>query len=128
MAMNKVRLEICGGVYLLSVEGEPGYYEELGKALDEKMREMMNASDRVTVTGAAVLSALDYLDELRRSNDGADNLRSQLKSYFEDAMTAKATAENAARELQDLRAQLERSRMECDRLRREVGYMRGQDM
>jgi hypothetical protein len=29
---------------------------------------------------------------------------------------------------QELRMQLERSRMECDRLRREVGYMRGQDM
>ena len=128
MAMNKVRLEICGGVYLLSVEGDPAYYEDLGKALDEKMHSMMDASDRITVTGAAVLSALDYLDELRRSNDGADNLRSQLKSYFEDAMSAKATAENAARELQELRLQLERSRMECDRLRREVGYMRGQDM
>ena len=39
-----------------------------------------------------------------------------------------ATAENAARELQELRMQLERSRLECDRLRREVGYIRGQDM
>ena len=92
MAMNKVRLEICGAVYLLSADGEPAYYEELGKTLDEKMRSMMNASDRITVTGAAVLSALDYLDELHRSNDGADNLRSQLKSYFEDAMSAKAPA------------------------------------
>ena len=128
MAMNKVRLEICGAVNLLSVDGEPAYYEELGKALDEKMHSMMNASDRITVTGAAVLSALDYLDELHRSNDGADNLRSQLKSYLEDALAAKATAENAARELRELTAQLERSRMECDRLRREVGYMRGQDM
>ena len=128
MAMNKVRLEICGAVYLLSVDGDPAYYEDLGKALDEEMRGLMDTNDRVTVTGAAVLTALDYLDELHRSNDGADNLRSQLKSYFEDAMSAKATAENAARELQELRMQLERSRLECDRLRREVGYMREQDM
>ena len=88
------------------MDGDPAYYEELGKTLDEKMRGLMDANDCVTVTGAAVLTALDYLDELHRSNDGADNLRSQLKSYFEDAMSAKATAENAARELQELRDRL----------------------
>lgn len=125
--MKKVKLEICGAVYALSVEGEPAYYEELAKTLNEKMHDMLEASDRLSVTGAAVLSALDYLDELHRSNDGADNLRSQLKSYLENAMAAKGTADNAARELQELRAQLEKSQLECERLRREVGYMRGQD-
>ncbi|MBQ8612221.1 MAG: cell division protein ZapA [Oscillospiraceae bacterium] len=128
MAMNRVKIEICGTPYLLAVEGEPEYYEELAKDLNAKMQGLLDSSDRITVTGAAVLTALDYLDELRRSNDGADNLRSQLKGYLEDALSAKATAENAARELRELTAQLERSRMECDRLRREVGYMRGQDM
>ena len=125
--MKKVKLEICGAVYALSVEGEPAYYEELAKTLNEKMHGMLEASDRLSVTGAAVLSALDYLDELHRSNDGADNLRSQLKSYLEDAMAAKGTADNAARELQELRAQLDKSQLDCERLRREVGYMRGQD-
>ncbi len=115
--MKKVKLEICGAVYALSVEGEPAYYEELAKTLNEKMHGMLEASDRLSVTGAAVLSALDYLDELH----------SQLKSYLEDAMAAKGTADNAARELQELRAQLEKSQLECERLRREVGYMRGQD-
>lgn len=127
MAMKKVRLEICGTVYALSVEGEPAYYEELGKALNVKMGSMMEGNDRISVTAAAVLSALDYLDELHHSNDGADNLRNQLKGYLEDALAAKTTAENAARELAELRAQLEKSRLECERLRREVGYMRGQD-
>lgn len=127
MAMKKVRLEICGAVYPLSVEGDTAYYEELGKALNDKMGALLESNDRLSVTAAAVLSALDYLDELRRSNDGADNLRNQLKSYLEDAQTAKATADSAARELGELKAQLEKSRFECERLRREVGYMRGQE-
>ncbi len=128
MSMKKVRLEIAGAMYALSVEGEPAYYEELGAALNEKMLGLMEANDRISVTGAAVLCALDYLDALNQSNDGADNLRNQLKGYLEDALTAKATAENAARELLELRSQLDKSRQECDRLRREVGYMRGQDL
>ncbi len=127
MAMKKVKLEICGAVYALSVEGDPAYYEELGKTLDVKMKELLKSSDRLTVTGAAVLTALDLLDSLNQSNDGADNLRSQLKGYLEDALAAKTAAENAARELLELRAQLGRSQLECERLRREVGYMRGQD-
>lgn len=128
MAMQKVRLEIGGSVYVLSVDGDTAYYEELGRTLNDKIAGMLEANDRLSVTMAAVLSALDYLDELRHASDGADNLRNQLKSYLEDAMSAKETAENAARELQELRVQLEKSRMECDRLRREVGYMRGQDL
>lgn len=128
MAMQKVRLEIGGSVYALSVDGDAAYYEELGHTLNEKIQTMLEGNDRLSVTMAAVLSALDYLDELRRATEGADNLRNQLKSYLEDAMAAKDTAENAARELQELRVQLEKSRLECDRLRREVGYMRGQDL
>lgn len=123
MAMQKVKLEICGAVYPLTVEGDPVYYEELGKALSERMREMMSKSNRVSVTGAAVLCALDYLDELHRSNNGADNLRNQLKGYLQDATAAKAMAENAAREVEAMRQQLEKSQLECEKLRRELGYM-----
>ena len=45
-------------------------------------------------------------DEQNRLNDEKDRLK---------------------RENDDLRAQLEQSQLECARLRREVGYMRGQD-
>ena len=124
--MRKVRLEICGTVYALSVDGKPEYYEELGQQLNEKMRTLMEENDRVSVTAAAVLSALDAMDELQRSNMGADNLRNQLKEYLEDAASAKSTAENAARELAAMRIQLEKSQFECERLRREVSNMRGQ--
>lgn len=126
MAMNKIRLEICGAEYPLSVEGDPAYYKELGKTLDARMRGMMEASDRVSVTRAAVLCALDYLDNLQHANGGADNLRNQLTAYLEDARAAQSAAEEAAKELESLRAQLQKSQLECEKLRKEVGYMHEQ--
>ncbi len=125
--MNKIKVEICGTTYPLSVEGDPEYYENLAKELNAKMTEIMQGNERISVTCAAVLCALETMDESSRTSTGADNLRSQLKGYLEDARNAQLTAENAARELRELRAQLEKSQQECDRLRREVGYMKGQE-
>ena len=63
------------------------------------------------MTAAAVLSALDYLDELEKSSASADNMRSQIKDYLEDAAKAKLEAEEAKKEI--------------ERLRREIGYLKG---
>ena len=38
---------------------------------------------------AAVITALGYLDELKKSTSGADNMRAQIKDYLEDAAKAK---------------------------------------
>ena len=59
------------------------------------------------MTAAAVLSALDYLDELEKSSASADNMRSQIRDYLEDAAKAKLEAEEAKRELARLRSELE---------------------
>ena len=59
---------------------------------------------------AAVITALGYLDELKKSTSGADNMRAQIKDYLEDAAKAKLAAEEARREV--------------ERLRREIGYLK----
>ena len=53
---------------------------------------------------------LGYLDELKKSTSGADNMRAQIKDYLEDAAKAKLSAEEARREV--------------ERLRREIGYLK----
>ena len=64
-----------------------------------------------SVTTAAVITALDYLDELKKTNLSADNMRAQIKNYLEDAAKAKLEVEEAKKEI--------------DRLRREIGYLKG---
>ena len=109
--VNKIRLEICGCSYLISTTDSEQYTLSLAEKLDHNMNEIMAQNPSASVTAAAVLSALDYLDELEKSSASADNMRSQIKDYLEDAAKAKLEAEEAKKEI--------------ERLRREIGYLKG---
>lgn len=112
MPVNKIRLEICGCSYVISTTDSEQYTLSLAEKLDHNMNEIMVQNPSASVTAAAVLSALDYLDELEKSSASADNMRGQIKDYLEDAANAKLEAEEAKREI--------------ERLRREIGYLKGQ--
>lgn len=100
--MNKVRLNICGTEYALSTDESAAYMEEIGGRVERSMKELM-ANPRISITMAAVLTALDGMDTAEKALKAADNLRAQMKEYLDD--NAKA-------------------RMEADRLRNENSLLR----
>ena len=93
MPTNKVRLEICGCSYVISTTDSEEYTLSLAEKLDRSMGEILAQNPTASVTAAAVLSALDYLDELEKASASADNMRSQIRDYLEDAAKAKLEAE-----------------------------------
>lgn len=109
MPANKVKLEICGSTYVVSSTDTEEYVMGLAERLDKNMNEVLAANPSASVTTAAVITALDYLDEWLKSTSGADNMRAQIKDYLEDAAKAKLAAEEARREV--------------ERLKRELGYL-----
>ena len=109
MAANRVKLTICGANYVIVSEDEESYVQELGTRLDEEMNELMTKNQAISVTGAAVLKALDYLDELRKATMSADNMRGQVRDYLEDAAKARLATQQ-----------------EIARLRRQIEQMKGQ--
>ena len=110
MAANRVKLTICGANYVIVSEDAEPYVQELGTRLDEDMNGLMTANPAISVTGAAVVTALGYLDELQKAVRSADNMRAQVRDYLEDASKAKRAAEEARREVESLRRQLEQLR------------------
>lgn len=100
MKMNTVRMNICGVDYTIKTEDDPSYVEALGAALDDRISRVLKASPFVSMTQAAVLTALEYADEAKKANDVSDNLRSQLKEYLEDAAKAKSERDFYKRELE----------------------------
>ena len=50
---------------------------------------------------------MEYLDELEKSSASADNMRSQIQNYLDDAASAKVEAEEAKREIARLRRELD---------------------
>ena len=116
MATSKVRLNICGSSYVVYTSESEDYMQNLADRLNLDMNEMMASSNSVSITTAAVMTALNYRDELEKASGSADNMRRQIKDYLEDAASAKMAAEEVRREnaalkrrIDDLERRLRRS-------------------
>lgn len=98
MTTSKVRLEICGSSYVVNTTESAEYMQNLADRLNLDMNELMSSSKTVSITTAAVMTALSYRDELEKASGSADNMRRQIKDYLEDAASAKMAAEELRRE------------------------------
>ena len=110
MPANKVKLTVCRSNYVISTTDPEEYVQSLAERLDRDMNELMNQSPSASVAASAVVVALGYLDELQKNASSADNMRSQIKDYLEDAAKAKLAAEQARREVERLQREVQRLR------------------
>lgn len=107
MATSKVRLNICGSSYVVNTRESEDYMKNLADRLNLDMNELMASSNSVSITTAAVMTALNYRDELEKASGSADNMRRQIKDYLEDAASAKMAAEEARRENASLKRRVD---------------------
>lgn len=107
MATSKVRLNICGSSYAVNTSESEDYMKNLADRLNLDMNELMASSNSVSITTAAVMTALNYRDELEKASGSADNMRRQIKDYLEDAASAKMAAEEARRENASLKRRVD---------------------
>ena len=107
MATSKVRLNICGSSYVISTSESEDYMQNLADRLNLDMNELMASSNTVSITTAAVMTALNYRDELEKASGSADNMRRQIKDYLEDAASAKMAAEEVRRENATLKRRID---------------------
>ena len=107
MATSKVRLNICGSSSVVNTSESEDYMKNLADRLNLDMNELMASSNSVSITTAAVMTALNYRDELEKASGSADNMRRQIKDYLEDAASAKMAAEEARRENASLKRRVD---------------------
>jgi len=108
---RRVSLTICGVDYVLLCEKDDGYMRALGAQLHEDMTRTLRENGRVSATQAAVLCALQAMDEAREAQTTAENLRARIQDYLEDAAQMKKEAElsrHEAEQLQRENAELKR--------------------
>ena len=103
MPLNKIKLNIAGTSYVINSTDSEENVLALASTLDSDMRAILERSPSASITAAAVICALTYLDKLEKSNRGADNMRSQVKQYLEDANKARFEAEKVKMELEKLK-------------------------
>ena len=109
--MNTVTLNICGTDYVVTTDESIGYMQELAAQLDTRIRNVMNSNDRISMVMATVMTALMQADEAKKAAQSADNLRKQLKTFFDDNNRTRVESESLRREI----AQLRREKEELER-------------
>ncbi len=95
---NRITVNICGEDYTLVAEENTAYMEQVAKMVDEKMSEIITGA-KVGRGDAAVLAAVNLADELLKSEQTAENLRRQVKSYLDEAAQAKTEVSELKRQL-----------------------------
>lgn len=126
MIKNKIKLLIGGAEYPIVTEDDPKYVLELGAELDEALKETLSQNRNISTTQAAILLALQYADTYKKAVSSADNLRSQIKDYLDDAASAKNKADWSRHEAETAKRELEAAKLEIDRLNIQIRSLRDQ--
>ena len=104
---NRVVVSICGVEYTFVAEESASYMQKVGSYVSEKMDEVLTSA-KVGRTDAAVPTAANIADELFKAQAAAEQLRSQIKGYLDEAGKAQAEASELKREIFRLQQRLER--------------------
>ena len=99
---NRVVITICGEEYTLVADETSAYMQKVGSCVSDKMTEA-----KVGRTDAAVLTAVNLTDELFKSQAAAEQLRSQIKGYLDEASKAQAEVSELKREIFRLQQRLD---------------------
>ena len=104
---NRVSVTICSQDYTLVAEETATYMQKVGSYVNEKMSEILEGS-KVGRTDAAVLTAVNITDELFKAQTTAEQLRSQIKGYLDQASKAQAEVSELKREVFRLQQRLDK--------------------
>ena len=103
---NRVVVTICGEDYTFVADESASYMQKVGNYVGDKMSEVLSSA-KVGRTDAAVLTAANIADELFKAQAAADQLRSQIKGYLDEAGKAQAEVSELKREVFRLQQRLD---------------------
>lgn len=113
--INKVKVNICGKEYNLQTDETQEYITALAKRVDKEINDLMKLKPNFGVQNAAVFVALTALDEAEKAGSGVENIRTQIKTYVNDAAKARAAKDKLSlkvKELEEKIAALEKENKE----------------
>ena len=103
---NRVVVNICGEEYTFIAEESASYMQRVGAYVGDKMIEVLSGT-KVGRTDAAVLTAANIADELFKAQAAAEQLRSQIKGYLDEASKAQSEVSELKREIFRLQQRLD---------------------
>ena len=101
--MEKInhKVNIAGSSFRVVSDDSPEYMASLAKEVDLKMDALLK-NGTLSTTQAAIITALEYADMLKKSDSSTDTIKAQLKESLKDVANAKKEADFYKRELERL--------------------------
>jgi len=84
--MGSIEVTILGQKYTIKGEAQEDYMKNLAAFVDEKLKEVYNASPGITPLKAAIIASLNIADELHRLKETQENLTRNIEEKA-DALT-----------------------------------------
>lgn len=112
---NKVKVTICGKEYNLRTDESPEYIKNLAVRTEKEINDLVKQKPNFGIQNAAVFVALTSLDEAAKAAAGVENIRSQIKTYMNEAAKARSAKEKLSarvKELEEKIAELEKENKE----------------
>ena len=104
---NRINITICATDYTIVAEESMDYVQKVAQMVDQKMTGLIEENPKLSTNMAAVLTAVNLCDELFKAQQTADNLRTQLKKYLDDASRSRQEAEESRREAMHLKGEMQ---------------------
>jgi cell division protein ZapA len=76
--MNTVKIRICGNDYLIKGNESEEYVQKIGLFVDKKMSSIMRESPSLSISMAAVLTAVNTADDYFKERDQANRQKANL--------------------------------------------------
>lgn len=107
---NEITVRLFNRDYRLITDETKEYTDKLAKELNERMSELLQTKLTMSIQDAAALIALECYDELVKSRENVERIRTQFKDCIDDASQSKMKSDKAQSEIEKLQmrvAQLE---------------------
>ena len=107
MEKNKITITINNRDYTLVSADTKEHMEMVAEYIDKKIGEITFASGgSLTIQDTSILAAINVADDYFKSEETADNLRSQIKQYIDEASAASFKNSQLETEVARLKAEI----------------------
>ena len=113
---NKITLSIAGFNLIINTTEDEDHVRKLNAVLNEDLSQILQSNPSASVTNAALLCSLDYLDRYDKATHSANNLRTQIKDYLSDAANAKLLYDDEVKKNAELTKEVQTLRAHVTKL------------
>ena len=103
---NKVRMKIGGIEYSVTSEESPEYIKTLGNEVEHRINDVLKKSPFLSAAMAAVMAALECLDECKKTQNECEKLRLEIKKLLEESAMSKVDAQLYKHRCEELKQEI----------------------